>query len=863
MSDFSRKLLPTDLEKIMRQSYMDYAMSVIIGRALPDIRDGLKPVHRRALYAMNELKNDWSKPYKKSARVVGDVIGKYHPHGDLAVYEAIVRMAQNFSMRYPLVDGQGNFGSVDGDAPAAMRYTEVRMTRLAGEMLADLDKDTVDFIPNYDGAEQEPVVLPARVPNLLINGSMGIAVAMATSIPPHNIRETLGATIACLDNPEISLDDLISHVQGPDFPTGGLICGREVIRKAYETGSGVITVRARCHFEDAARSGRTRIVVTELPYTVNKARLVEQIAELVRSKKISGISNLRDESDKEGMRVVIEIGQGEIGGVILNRLYQRTRLQISFSMNMIAVAAKRPVMASLKMLIEHFIEHRRDVVVRRTIFELHKARAKAHVLEGQAVALGSIDDVIDLIKASESPSVAKESLMARSWPADVVQEMMHGEDVGETMNPRLARPEGLSDDYGLRDGVYHLSAEQAQAILALRLHRLTSLEKRRVVSDYRALRLEVARLNHILADPDKLTEVIREELKAVRESYTDERRTEITGAVENFSEEDFIAPEKLVITLSATGYAKSQAITNFVAQKRGGTGVTATSVKEGDRVKEVLLADTHDTLLCFSNIGKIYWIKAYRLPRAGRTAKGKPIVNLLRLAAGEKISAILPLRNYLQGRCLVLATAGGIIKKTSLESFSRQRSSGILAIVLNDGDEVVSAINSEEGQHFILASNRGRCIRFNENNLRAMGRATRGVRGIRLRDGARAVSLLCFSPRENENMMVLVTSRGVGKRVRLDKFPVRNRGGMGVLSIKFAGKNESLVGAALLDSDEDLVLVTACGSLIRAPSASISILSRYARGVRLKRVAARDGIVGVFSLPAFNADGQTDDEKST
>ncbi len=846
----------------MRQSYVDYAMSVIIGRALPDIRDGLKPVHRRALYAMKELNNDWNKAYKKSARVVGDVIGKYHPHGDVVVYEAIVRMAQKFSMRYPLVDGQGNFGSIDGDAPAAMRYTEVRMTRLTSEILADLGKETVDFSPNYDGTEQEPEVLPTRVPNLLINGSTGIAVAMATSIPPHNIRETLDATIACLDNPEISLDELIGHIPGPDFPTGGLICGKDEIRKAYETGSGVITVRSRCEIEDAKRAGRTRIVVTELPYTVNKARLVEQIADLVRSKKISGISNLRDESDKEGMRVVIEVGQGEIAGVILNRLYQSTRLQISFSMNMIAVVSKRPITANLKTLIEHFIEHRRDVVVRRTIFELRKARAKAHILEGQAVALGSIDAVIELIKASESPSVAKESLMARPWPADVVQEMMLEVDTGGSMDPRLARPEGLSDDYGLRDGAYYLSEEQSLAILALRLHRLTALEKNRVFSDYRELRLTIAELNHILSDPDRLTEVIREELEAVRESYADARRTEIVGPVGNFSEEDFITPEKLVITLSASGYVKSQAIENFVVQKRGGSGVTAAIVNVGDWVKEVLFAATHDTLLCFSNIGKVYWIRAYQLPRTGRVAKGKPIVNLLRLKRGERISAILPLQDYMPGRHLVLATAKGVIKKTFLERYSRPMSSGIRAIVLDDGDEVVSALNSERGQHFILVSDHGRCVRFDESNVRTIGRVSRGVRGIRLQRGARVVKLLCFTPKEDESTLALVTSRGVGKRVRLDQFPVRNRAGMGVLAIKFSGKNESLVGAALPANDEDLVLVTANGSLIRVPSASISILGRYARGVRLKVVKGKDVISGMFSLAVSVADEQTADEES-
>ena len=851
MAEYAKEVLPVNLEDEMRQSYLDYAMSVIVGRALPDVRDGLKPVHRRVLFAMSELGNEWNRPYKKSARVVGDVIGKYHPHGDTAVYDTIVRMAQPFSLRYMLIDGQGNFGSVDGDAPAAMRYTEVRMSRIAHELLADLDKETVDFIPNYDGSEFEPSVLPARIPNLLINGSAGIAVGMATNIPPHNLSEVIEACLTLIDDPTVGQERLIELVPGPDFPTAGVIYGTRGIREAYRTGRGRIRIRARSHVESES-NGRERIVVTELPYQVNKARLLEKIAELVKDKRIEGISELRDESDKDGMRMVIELRRGELSDVVLNNLYQHTQMQSVFGINMVALVDGRPRLLNLKEIIEAFLRHRREVVTRRTIYELRKAREKAHILEGQAVALTNIDEVIALIKASASPAEAKSGLMARVWPPGIVTDMLSrtGSDG--------SRPEGLGPEYGLSEAGYRLSETQAQAILDLRLHRLTGLEQDKIVTDYGELLELIASLLEILSHPDRLMEVIREELIAVREQFGDERRTEIQEGELDFSMEDLIQPEDVVVTLSHAGYAKSQPLDVYRAQRRGGRGKAATSFRAEDFIDKLFVANTHDTLLCFSSLGKVYWLKVYQIPQASRAARGRPIVNLLPLGEAERITAVLPIQDYAPDRFVLMATRGGTVKKTVLPEFSRPRTSGIIAIDLRPGDELISAALTNGDQDILLASDAGKAIRFAESEVRPMGRTAGGVRGIRLGEEQRVVSLISIGREDLGSTVLVATENGYGKRTPVSEFPRKGRGGQGVIAIQTTARNGAVVGAVLVDEQDEVMLITDAGTLVRTPVSEVSVMSRNTQGVVLIRLTEGERLVEIARIESL--DGDDEDE---
>ncbi len=844
MSEYAREVLPVNLEDEMRQSYLDYAMSVIVGRALPDVRDGLKPVHRRVLYAMHELGNDWNKPYKKSARIVGDVIGKYHPHGDAAVYDTIVRMAQPFSMRYPLIDGQGNFGSIDGDAPAAMRYTEVRMSRIAHELLADIDKETVDFMPNYDGSEQEPTVFPARIPNLLINGSSGIAVGMATNIPPHNLREVIDACVAFIDDPEITVEGLMRHLPGPDFPTAGIINGARGIREAYRTGRGRIHVRARAHVE-RDDGGRETIVVTELPYQVNKARLLEKIAELVRERRIEGISELRDESDKEGLRVVIELKRGEVGEVVLNNLYQHTQLETVFGINMVALVDGQPRLLDLRQLIEAFVRHRREVVTRRTVYELRKARERVHVLEGLAVALANIDEVIALIKASPSPAEAKAALRARVWAPGVVTEMLaRAEGVD-------SRPEGLEPGAGLGEEGYRLSEAQAQAILDLRLHRLTGLEQDKIVQEYGELLETIRGLMLILADPRRLMAVIREELVEIRERYGDERRTEIRETHEDLSVEDLITEEDVVVTLSHAGYAKAQPVADYRAQRRGGRGRRAARVREEDFIEKLFVANTHDTLLCFSSRGRLYWLKVYELPMVGGAARGRPIVNLLPLEEGERISTVLPVRDYTEGRYVFMATALGTVKKTPLADFSRPRASGIIACELRDGDELVDVALTDGTREVMLLSDAGKAIRFRESDVRPMGRTARGVRGMHLMPGQRVIALIIA----DGGYVLTATENGYGKRTPVAEYPLQGRGGQGVISIRTTARNGSVVGAVLVGDDDEIMLITDRGTLVRTRVREVSVMGRNTQGVKLISLAEGERLVGVERI-AEDGDGE-------
>ncbi len=852
MTDFAKEVLAVNLEDEMRKSYLDYAMSVIIGRALPDVRDGLKPVHRRVLYAMRELGNDWNKPYKKSARIVGDVIGKYHPHGDVAVYDTIVRMAQPFSLRYMLVDGQGNFGSVDGDAPAAMRYTEVRMSKIAHELLADLDKETVDFVPNYDNSEHEPSVLPTRVPNLLVNGSSGIAVGMATNVPPHNLGEVVDAALALADDPEISIGGLIEHLPGPDFPTAGIIMGRRGIRDAYHTGRGRVVVRARCHVDRDDKADRETIVATELPYMVNKARLLEKIAGLVKEKRVAGIAALRDESDKDGMRVVIELKRGEPGDVVLNNLYKHTAMQSSFGVNVVALDDGQPKLLNLKQVLEAFLRHRRDVVTRRTVFELRKAREKAHLLEGQAVALANIDEVIALIKASKTPAVAKAALVERVWKPGVVTAMLERADAG------ASRPENLAAEFGLADAGYRLSATQAQAILDLRLHRLTALEQDKIVSDYEALLKRIFELIEILSEPDRLMEVIREELAEIRDAYGDGRRTEISDEATEMSDEDFINEEEVVITISHAGYAKSQSMDEYRLQRRGGKGKAATAVREEDFIDNLFIANTHDTLLCFSSAGKIYWLKVYRLPRAGRAARGRPLVNLFPLEEGERITTVLPVREYSEDLHVLMATSSGVVKRTPLAGFSRPRSIGIRAITLRPGDQMIGACITDGGHDVMLFSDTGRSVRFAESELRSLGRSAQGVRGIRLREGAKAISLICLPPASEESCILVATENGYGKRTRAREFPRRKRGGYGVIAIRTDERNGKIVGATIVGEEDEVMLITDGGTLVRTEAGQISIVGRNTMGVRLIRLDKAERlseVVRVETATDDSADG--------
>ena len=845
------EVLPANIEEEMKQSYMDYAMSVIVGRALPDVRDGLKPVHRRVLFAMHGLGNDWNKAYKKSARIVGDVIGKYHPHGDTAVYDAIVRMAQPFSLRYPLVDGQGNFGSIDGDSPAAMRYTEVRMSRIAHEMLADLEKETVDFAPNYDETEQEPVVLPARIPNLLVNGSAGIAVGLATNIPPHNLGEVVSACLALIDDPGIGVDELLEHIPGPDFPTAAVINGVGGIHEAYRTGRGRIYIRARARIEDIDRQGgRQRIVVTELPYQVNKAHLLEKIAQLVREKRIEGISELRDESDKEGLRVVIELRRGEVAEVVLNNLYQHTQLQNVFGINMVAIVDGRPRLLDLKQILEYFIRHRREVVTRRSIFELRKARDRAHILEGLTIALANIDEIIALIKAAPGPAQAKTALLSRIWaPGPVAALLSRGDE---------ARPEGLESGFGLNEDGYRLSPAQAQAILDLRLHRLTGLEQEKIQKEYEEILGRIRELLEILSNPDRLMAVIREELIEVRERYGDVRRTEILTRRLDLSLEDLITEEEVVVTLSHGGYVKSQSLDLYHAQRRGGRGKSSTQMKEDDFIDKLFVANTHDTMLCFSTHGKVYWLKVYEVPQASRNARGRPIVNLLPLDEGERISAIMPIRDYDADRFVIMATEGGTIKKTPLADFSRPRSTGIIAIDLSPGDHLIGVDITDGERDVMLVSSAGKAVRFSESLVRPMGRTARGVRGIRLADGQRLIALLILSG----GAVLTVTENGYGKRTAIEEYPRHGRGGQGVVAIQTSERNGEVVGATLVEPGDEIMLISTSGTLVRTRVDEIPLLSRNTQGVRVIRLGKGERLVGLERIESIDrgaGDGGKDD----
>ena len=849
MSDFAKEIIPVNLEDEMRQSYLDYAMSVIVGRALPDVRDGLKPVHRRVLYAMSELGNDWNKPYKKSARVVGDVIGKYHPHGDTAVYDTIVRMAQYFSMRYMLVDGQGNFGSIDGDSPAAMRYTEVRMARIAHELLADIDKETVDFTPNYDGSESEPAVFPARIPNLLINGSSGIAVGMATNIPPHNITEVINGTLAMLDNAEISLPELMEHIPGPDFPTYGIINGARGIREAYETGRGRIYVRARATVEHDEKAGKDRIIVTELPYQVNKARLLEKIAELVKEKKVEGITELRDESDKDGMRMVIELRRGEPGDVLLNQLYKQTQLQSVFGINMVALIDGQPRLLTLKEILDAFIRHRREVVTRRTLFDLRKARDRAHILEGLAVALANIDPVIELIKAAPNPPAAKEQLVKQVWKPGSVVDML------ERAGAEASKPEDLEEHYGLHDDGYHLSPVQAQAILDLRLHRLTGLEQEKIIEEYREILGKIEAFLEILESPDRLREVIREELIEVRDQYTDERRTQIMIDYSEMTVEDLISDEDVVVTLSHAGYAKAQPLSDYAAQRRGGKGKSATSMKDEDFIDKLFVASMHDTVLFFTSVGKVYWKRVYELPVASRGARGRPIVNLLPLVENERVSAVLTVREYSEENFVFFATRNGVVKKTPLADFSRPRANGIIAIDLRVDDELINVALTDGSSDIMLTSSNGRTMRFLESDVRSMGRGAAGVRGIRMEAEDSLVSLIVV----DDGHILTATEKGYGKRTAADDYPRKKRGGKGVIDIKTSDRNGPVVGAVQVQDDDEVMLITTGGTLIRTAVEGISVVGRNTQGVRLIRIGDEERLVEMERVATTGEEDPDDD----
>ena len=855
MTDNAKEILPINIEEELKNSYLDYAMSVIVGRALPDVRDGLKPVHRRVLFAMNELKNDFNKPYKKSARVVGDVIGKYHPHGDSAVYDTIVRMAQPFSLRYMLVDGQGNFGSVDGDSAAAMRYTEVRMAKIAHELLADLDKETVDFVPNYDGTEQIPDVLPTKVPNLLVNGSSGIAVGMATNIPPHNLTGVINGCIALIEDPSVTIEDLMQYIPGPDFPTAAMISGRKGIDDAYRTGRGKIYMRAKAEIETDS-NGKETIVVNEIPYQVNKARLIEKIAELVKEKRIEGISALRDESDKDGMRIVVEVKRNESAEVLLNHLYANTQLQTVFGINMVALDNGQPKVFNLKEMLEAFILHRREVVTRRTVYELRKARDRAHILEGLAIALTNIVPIIELIKASPSPSEAKKALVAQGWNLGDVADML------ERAGDDAARPDWLTPEFGIRDGKYFLTEQQAQAILDLRLHKLTGLEHEKILDEYKELLAIIAELLHILRSPERLMEVIREELEKIRDEFGDERRTEITAASHDIDIEDLIEQEDVVVTLSREGYVKYQKLSEYEAQRRGGKGKSATKMKDEDFIERLLVANTHDHILCFSTRGRLYWLKVYQLPFASRNARGKPIVNILPLENDERITAILPIKEFEEGKFVLMATANGTVKKTDLSLYSRPRSSGIIAVNLNDGDELIGVAITHGDDDIMLFSDEGKVVRFNEKlrdsetgeikrdpetgeelqALRPMGRTATGVRGIKLQEGQRVVSLIVP---QGDGAILTATENGYGKRTPLEDYPAKSRATQGVVSIKVSERNGKVVGAVQVDESDEIMLISDMGTLVRTRVSEVSTVGRNTQGVRLIRTADEEKVVGL------------------
>ncbi|WP_048749602.1 DNA topoisomerase (ATP-hydrolyzing) subunit A [Aggregatibacter segnis] len=863
MSDFVQDITPVSIEEELKSSYLDYAMSVIVGRALPDVRDGLKPVHRRVLFAMHEGGNAYNKPYRKSARIVGDVIGKYHPHGDSAVYDTLVRMAQPFSLRYMLVDGQGNFGSVDGDAPAAMRYTEARMTKIAHELLADLDKETVNFVPNYDGSEQIPEVLPTKVPALLVNGSSGIAVGMATNIPPHNLGEVLDGCLAYIENNDITIDELMSHIPGPDFPTAALINGRKGIEEAYKTGRGKIYVRARAEIETDEK-GRESIIVNEIPYQVNKAKLIEKIAEFVKEKKIEGISGLRDESDKDGMRIVIEIKRDAVGEVVLNNLYALTQMQVTFGINIVALDHGQPKLLNLKQLIEAFVLHRREVVTRRTIFELRKARERTHILEGLAIALANVDPIIELIRQAPDPESAKRELLARPWQLGHVAEMLAATGVD------AARPEDLDEQYGIRDGLYYLTEVQAQAILDLRLQKLTNLGHDEILDEYKKLLEAIGELLYILRSPERLMEVIREELEQIREQFNDPRRTEITAASGDINLEDLIAQEDVVVTLSHEGYVKYQPISDYEAQRRGGKGKSATKMKEEDFIEKLLVANTHDTILCFSSRGRLYWLKVYQLPQASRGSRGRPIVNILPLNENERITAILPVTAYEEDKFVVMATAGGIVKKIALTEFSRPRSSGIIALNLRDEDELIGVDITDGNNEIMLFSSQGRVVRFSESAVRAMGRLATGVRGIKLaltndlNDDESAVEIEDVSDDnaeetldlnidkvvslvipKNDGEILTATQNGYGKRTKLEEYPTKSRNTKGVISIKVSERNGKVVAATQVVDTDQIMLITDAGTLVRTRVSEVSIVGRNTQGVRLIRTSENEHVVSL------------------
>jgi DNA gyrase subunit A len=852
MVDPAKEILPVNIEDELKQSYLDYAMSVIVGRALPDVRDGLKPVHRRVLFAMSELNNDFNKPYKKSARVVGDVIGKYHPHGDSAVYETIVRMAQPFSLRYMLVDGQGNFGSIDGDSAAAMRYTEIRMTKLAHALLEDLEKDTVDFVPNYDETEFIPHVLPTRIPNLLVNGSSGIAVGMATNIPPHNLTEVVKGCLAIIENSDITIDELMEYIPGPDFPTGAIINGKAGIIQAYRTGRGRIYQRAKADIEFDEKTKRETIIISEIPYQLNKSRLIERIAELVKDKKIEGISELRDESDKDGLRVVIELKRGEMGEVVLNNLYAQTQLQSVFGINMVALVDGQPKILNLKQMLEAFIRHRREVVTRRTIYLLKKARERAHTLEGFAIALANIDEIIALIKKSPTPADAREALVSKGWTPGSVVAML------DRAGPEASRPEWLEEQYGLRKGKYFLSPEQAKDILELRLHRLTGMEQDKIIEEFTVKLEEIADYQDILGNITRLMLVIREELEAVLEQFGDERRTEITESQHDLTVEDLITEEERVVTISHGGYAKTQPLTDYQAQRRGGMGKSATAVKDEDFVEHLLIASTHATILCFTNFGKVYWLKVYQIPVAGRNSRGRPMVNLLPLDEGERISSILPVEEYSADQFVIMATANGTVKKTSLDQYSRPRSVGLRAVDLVEGDHLVGTAIIDGSKDIMLFSSEGKAVRFAETDVRAMGRVSKGVRGMRLPEGHSVMSMVIP---EQDGLLLTVCENGYGKRTHISEFPTKGRGGKGMIAIQASDRNGPLVGVTQLFDGDEIMLISDQGTMVRTRGDEVSIVGRNTQGVRVIRLKENEKLVSLARIAEPEEDDQPETEE--
>ena len=852
MPDFDQNVTTINIEDELRQSYLDYAMSVIVGRALPDVRDGLKPVHRRVLFAMNDLNNAFNRPYMKSARIVGDVIGKYHPHGDTAAYDTIVRMAQNFSMRYTLIDGQGNFGSLDGDNAAAMRYTEIRMKKIAHELLADLDKETVDFVDNYDGTLQMPVVLPARYPNLLVNGSSGIAVGMATNIPPHNLTEVVNACLALIDNPDLDIDGLMEHIKGPDFPTAAIINGRAGIVEAYRTGRGRIKIRARCDIEEDEKTGKQTIIIREIPYQVNRARLVEKIAELVKDKKVEGITELRDESSTD-TRIVIELRRGEVGEVVLNNLYAHTQLQNVFGINMVALVENEPRILNLKQVLEYFILHRREVVTRRTVYLLRRARARGHVLEGLAVALSNIDPVIELIKNSANAQEAREKLVAQPWKSENISRML------EKAGPSAARPEDLDEQYGMKDdGSYYLSPEQAQAILEMRLNRLTGLEQGKLLDEYREIIATVSELLEILNDPERLMQIIREELIKIRDEYGDERLTEIVESQEDLTMEDLITEQDMVVTLSYSGYAKTQPTDTYRAQRRGGRGKMASGVKDEDYIEHLMVANTHDTILCFTNVGKVYWLRVFQIPSASRTARGRPMINILPLAENERITAMLPVHEYRDDQFIFMATSNGTVKKTPLMDFSRQRSTGLIAIELEEDNTLVGASVTDGTKDVMLFGSGGKVIRFKESDVRAMGRTARGVRGIKLKTGQKVISLIIP---ETDGQLLIASRNGYGKRSQVKDFSIIGRGGQGVIGMKLSERNGDMVGATQVFPGDEVLLISDQGTLVRTRIDEVSLQGRNTQGVRLINLAGEEHLVGLARVQEpENGDDAADED---